>query len=75
MRDMDELRNMNKRVKGEDEEEGGQEEAKQEKKTFFDIEEYELFVRVSYTFAYQALSPSPRPSKEQKEFLEKYPDP
>lgn len=75
MRDMDELRNMNKRVKDEDEEEGGQEEAKQEKKTFFDIEEYELFVRVSYTFAYQALSPSPRPSKEQKEFLEKYPDP
>ena len=70
MRDMEELRSMNNQVKEETEAEGGQ-----ERKKFFSIEEYELFVRVAYTFAYQALSPSPRPSKEQKEFLEKYPDP
>lgn len=70
MRDMEELRSMNNQVKEETEAEGGQ-----ERKKFFSIEEYELFVRVAYTFAYQALSPSPRPSKEQREFREKYPDP
>lgn len=37
--------------------------------------DYEQFVRVSYCFAYQALSPTPRPSDAQKEFREKYPDP
>ena len=70
MRDMEELRNMNSQVKEETEEEG-----EQKRKKFFSIDEYELFVRVAYTFAYQALSPSPRPSKEQRKFREKYPDP
>lgn len=41
----------------------------------FSMENYEQFVKLAYTFAYQGLSPSPRTSEEQREFLEKYPDP
>lgn len=40
----------------------------------FTMEDYELFVRVAYTFAYQGLAPTPRQTREQEEFLEKYPD-
>lgn len=77
MRDMEELRSMNKQVKEEtaEETEDGAAEGGQGRRKFFSIEEYELFVRVAYTFAYQALSPSPRPSEEQKKFREQYPDP
>lgn len=76
MRDMEELRNINQQV-NEGQKEGEEEAAEGEQKgrRFFSIEEYELFVRVAYTFAYQALSPSPRPSEAQREFREKYPDP
>ena len=71
MRDMDALRSANDRAKESEENEaaGGE-----EKKQFFDIEDYETFVRVAYTFAYQALSPSPRVSDEQRAFRKKYPD-
>lgn len=41
----------------------------------FSMENYEQFVRLAYTFAYQGLSKSPRVSKEQLEFVEKYPTP
>ena len=77
MRDMDELRTINKQMNeaGKENTEGDAEEGRQQKRRFFSIEEYELFVRVAYTFAYKALSPSPRPSEEQREFREKYPDP
>lgn len=71
MRDMDALRSANDRAKAD---EGDEEAEGEEKKQFFDIEDYETFVRVSYTFAYQALSPSPRVSDEQQAFREKYPD-
>lgn len=71
MRDMDALRSANDRAKAD---EGDEEAEGEEKKQFFDIEDYETFVRVSYTFAYQALSPSPRVSDEQRAFREKYPD-
>lgn len=71
MRDMDALRSANDRAKKSEENEAAEGE---EKKQFFDIEDYETFVRVSYTFAYQALSPSPRVSDEQRAFREKYPD-
>ena len=40
----------------------------------FNMEHYEHFVRVAYTFAYQGLAPTPRGTKEQKEFREEYPD-
>lgn len=40
----------------------------------FNMEHYEHFVRVAYTFAYQGLAPTPRKTKEQEEFREKYPD-
>lgn len=66
MRDMETLRGMSERTKGGENEEN--------KNTYFEIEEYELFVRVAYTFAYQALSPTPRTSDEQREFLKKYPN-
>jgi hypothetical protein len=69
MKDMDDLRGMSERA--EDEEDGKDE----EKQPQFTIEDYELFVRISYTFAYQALSPTPRVSEEQKKFREEYPDP
>jgi len=39
------------------------------------VEVYEMFVRIAYTFAWQGLAPSPAQTPEQKEFLEKYPDP
>lgn len=71
MRDMDALRSANDRAKAD---EGDEAAEGKEKKQFFDIEDYETFVRVSYTFAYQALSPSPRVSDEQRAFRKKYPD-
>ena len=71
MRDMDALRSANDRA---NESEENEEAEGEERKQFFDIEDYETFVRVSYTFAYQALSPSPRVSDEQRAFRAKYPD-
>ena len=71
MRDMDALRSANDRA---NESEENEEAEGEERKQFFDIEDYETFVRVSYTFAYQALSPSPRVSDEQRAFRKKYPD-
>ena len=41
----------------------------------FSTEDYEMFVRLAYTFAYQGLSDSPRVSDEQRDFIKKYPDP
>lgn len=40
----------------------------------FEMEHYEYFVRIAYTFAYQGLAPTPRETKEQREFRDKYPD-
>ena len=40
----------------------------------FNMSDYEHFVRIAYTFAYQGLAPTPRPTQEQKEFLERYQD-
>lgn len=40
----------------------------------FDMEHYEYFVRIAYTFAYQGMAPTPRETEEQKEFRRKYPD-
>lgn len=40
----------------------------------FNMSDYEHFVRIAYTFAYQGLAPTPRQTQEQKEFLERYPD-
>lgn len=48
------------------------EENEKEEKTF-GMDDYELFARIAYLFAYQGLAPSPRTTPEQKEFLEKYP--
>ena len=36
---------------------------------------YRYFIRIAYLFHYQALSPTPAQSEEQKEFLKTYPDP
>lgn len=44
------------------------------KENNFSMEDYELFVRIAYTFAYQGLAPTPATTKEQKEFRERYPD-
>lgn len=41
----------------------------------FTIDDYEYFVNIAYLFVYQGMSPSPRQTPEQKEFLEKYPTP
>lgn len=40
----------------------------------FSMDDYEHFVRIAYTFAYQGLAPTPRQTEEQKEFLQQYPD-
>ena len=40
----------------------------------FTMEHYEHFVKISYTFAYQGLAPTPRETEEQKKFREEYPD-
>ena len=45
-----------------------------DKEDKFTMNDYELFSRISYLFAYQGLAPSPRQTKEQIEFLEKYPN-
>lgn len=44
-----------------------------EKENKFTMEDYEHFVRIAYTFAYQGLAPSPAKTPAQTEFLEKYP--
>lgn len=41
----------------------------------FSLEQYEMFVRLAYTFAYQGLSDTPKINDEQKEFLKNYPNP
>ena len=41
----------------------------------FTIDDYEYFVNIAYLFVYQGLSPSPKQTQEQKDFLEKYPNP
>lgn len=38
----------------------------------FDMKDYELFVRIAYTFAYQGLAPTPRETEEKREFVNKY---
>lgn len=48
---------------------------KDDEQSPLDSETYQVFARMAYLFAYQALSASPRESEEQKEFREKYPDP
>ena len=48
------------------------EENKKEEKSF-NMDDYELFARIAYLFAYQGLAPSPITTEEQKEFLKKYP--
>ncbi len=40
----------------------------------FSMSDYEHFVRIAYTFAYQGLAPSPRETEEQKKFVEQYPN-
>lgn len=40
----------------------------------FNMADYEHFVRIAYTFAYQGMAPTPRQTPEQKEFLKEYPD-
>ena len=44
-----------------------------DKEDKFTMNDYELFSRIAYLFAYQGLAPSPRQTTEQIEFLEKYP--
>lgn len=46
---------------------------KQKEKTFT-MEDYEHFVRIAYTFAYQGMAPTPRESQEQRDFREQYPN-
>ena len=48
------------------------EENKKEEKSF-NMDDYELFARIAYLFAYQGLAPFPITTEEQKEFLKKYP--
>ena len=43
--------------------------------TDFTTEDYELFVQLTYVFAYQGLSESPKLNDAQRDFREKYPDP
>lgn len=38
------------------------------------MEDYETFVRVAYTFAYQGLSDTPKDTPEKRKFRETYPD-
>lgn len=45
-----------------------------DKEDKFTMNDYELFSRIAYLFAYQGLAPSPRQTKEQIKFLEKYPN-
>ncbi len=64
LRDMDKLHEKNKEMEKE----------KDDSISHFDMQDYELFVRIAYTFAYQGLAPSPRETEEQREFIEKYRD-
>ena len=43
--------------------------------TSFTMDNYEQFARLAYTFAYQGLSPSPKVTEEQRQFVKDYPDP
>lgn len=41
----------------------------------FTMDDYEMFVRLAYTFVYQGLSESPKMNDAQRDFIEEYPDP
>lgn len=60
------LRDMNKLKK--------KEERNKEEEVAFDMDDYKLFARIAYTFAYQGLAPTPRETEEQREFVSKYRD-
>ena len=42
---------------------------------YLTMDTYEMFVRVAYTLAWQGFSKDPRPTQEQKDFRDTYPDP
>lgn len=64
LKDMEDLKKRHDDNKSDEDGEGG---------GSFNMSDYEHFVRIAYTFAYQGLAPSPRQTQEQIEFIEKYP--
>lgn len=64
------LRDMNG-LKEAHEREGTDPDTKEES---FTMDDYEHFVRIAYTFAYQGMAPTPRETDEQRAFREQYPD-
>ena len=62
LRDMDALNEKNEKNKKKEKDE-------ESKNSIFDMEDYILFARISYLFAYQGLAPSPRETEEQREFV------
>lgn len=62
------LRDMNALKAKEEKNRGGEEAA------VFSMDDYKLFAKIAYTFAYQGLAPTPRETEEQREFREKYRD-
>ena len=69
LQDMDMLYKANERAKDTEESESGL------KGGIFSGIDYELFVRIAYTFAFQGMAPTPAITDEQKAFRAEYPDP
>lgn len=67
LRDMNALNEKNEKNKE-------KEEKRESEGSIFDMDDYILFSRIAYLFAYQGLAPSPRETPEQREFVQKYRD-
>jgi len=70
-RDLMALESMNERISNDEE---GSAESASEPVQNFTAAEYSVFMRVMYTYAYQALNTSPFMNQAQREFRERYPD-
>jgi len=70
-RDLMALESMNERISNDEE---GTAESASEPVQNFTAAEYSVFMRVMYTYAYQALNTSPFMNQAQREFRERYPD-
>lgn len=77
LRDMSVLEKVSKEMKAakEEEDENTEENSEAINSVAMPMDVYKYFVRIAYLFAYQGLAPTPRQTQEQRDFLEKYPDP
>lgn len=73
-RDLMTLENLNEKIDSGDAEDEGSAESASEPVQNFTAAEYSVFMRMMYTYAYQALNTSPFMNQAQREFRDRFPD-